>query len=563
MRRLALALTAAATLGAAPAVGHAVVAGVNGPIVFTSGRGGAPGNDDNAKIWMTGSELGGGAIQLTTGSTRHSHPAWSPDRTKVAYARSRAGAGARDIYVRDLITGNELQLTNTMAEDEDRPAWSPDGTEIAYGQAPNDTFGTPRDIFIRPSTGGAPRNLAILSVASEDKPVWSPDGQFIYYARDTVPSTNADIVRELADNTSPNPIPVVASSANEWQPNLSPDGSRLCYSLGGMSDSGMSGVDVYTADADGLDSNVDGFATSTTQGEFNCVWSPDGSKILFVRGVFTGGDLVVAPYPGPGGAQEVPGVNVDSHFDGNPDWINNPVPVCANENAAVGFNGFVRISLSCSDDPDPPSFQPNPPDLALATGPSNGTLGGISDDRSVIYTPNANFQGTDSFTFTGADGTSTTAPATISITVAGPGADTAAPVITRVRVSRRRWRRGPGLPAEVSARVGTRISWRLSEAARTTLTFQRARPGRRVGGRCRPATRARRARPRCKRFVRVRPALRVPNADTGSNAIRFQGRLTRRKRLGLGTYRVLVGATDAAGNRARRRTSRTFRIVAR
>jgi hypothetical protein len=147
--------------------------------------------------------------------------------------------------------------------------------------------------------------------------------------------------------------------------------------------------------------------------------------------------------------------------------------------------------------------------------------------------------------------------------VAGPGADTAVPVITGVRVSRRRWRRGPGLPAEVSARVGTRISWRLSEAARTTLTFQRARPGRRVGGRCRPATRARRARPRCRRFVRVRPALRRPDATAGLNTIRFQGRLTRRKRLGLGTYRVLVGATDAAGNVARRRTSRTFRIVAR
>ncbi len=540
MRRLALALLTISAVGAFPAAAGAVIAGPNGPIVFTSGRGGAANNDNNAKIWMVGSEFGGGATQLTFGDTRHSHPAWSPDRTKVAYARSVTGAGARDIYVRDLITGNELQLTNTATEDEDRPTWSPDGSEIAYGQAANATPGTQRDIFIRPSGGGAPRDLAVASTLDEDRPVWSPDGQFIYYARDTVPFANADIYRERADNSDGTiPTPIVADTANEWQPNLSPDGSKLCYSRGGMADSGMNGVDVYTADADGLNQNIQPFATSTTKGEYNCVWAPDGTKIAHVRGVFSGGELVVAPYPG-GGPPDVV-ANVDAHFDGNPDWTRNPPPACSNGNASVGFNGFVRVPLNCTDDLDPPFFQPPELELAIATGPANGTLSGILEDKSVIYTPNANFQGTDTFSFTGNDQKTISPPATITVNVGPAPPDTRDPVITDVSVFPRRWRRGIRLP-KFSARVGTRIRWRLDEPARVTLTFQRKRGG---------------------RFVRVRPSLTRRNAKAGLNTLRFQGRLNRRKRLPLGTYRVVIGAVDAAGNRATSKRSRTFRIVAR
>jgi hypothetical protein len=447
-----------------------------------------------------------------------------------------SGAGARDIYVRDLTTGFELQLTDTPTEDEDRPTWSPDGSEIAYGHAV--TVGGQRDIFIRPSGGGARRNLAISGSFDEDRPVWSPDGQFIYYAIEAVPS-NADIVKELADNSSPNFIPVVNTSAHEWQPNLSPDGSKLCYSRGRMADAGADGVDVYTADADGLNANIQGFATSTTKGEFNCVWSPDGTKIVHVRGVFSGGELVVAPYPGPGPTDVV--ADVAAHFDGNPDWTRNPPPACANGNASVAFNGFVRIPLNCTDALDPPTFQPPELELAIATAPAHGTLSGIQEDRSVFYTPNPNFQGTDTFSFTGNDQKTVSPPATITVTVAPPGPDVTPANITDVSVRPRRWRRGSSLPS-FSASKGTRIRWTLSEPARVTLSFRRKRGA---------------------RFVRVRPSLTRSNARAGVNTLRFQGRLNRRTRLRLGTYRVVIGAVDAAGNRSTSKRSGAFRIVAR
>jgi len=57
-------------------------------------------------------------------------------------------------------------------------------------------------------------------------------------------------------------------------------------------------------------------------------------------------------------------------------------------------------------------------------GPTNGTLG-VNADGSFTYTPDANFNGTDSFTYRASDGTLTSAPTTVTITV---DADDDAPV---------------------------------------------------------------------------------------------------------------------------------------
>ncbi len=51
----------------------------------------------------------------------------------------------------------------------------------------------------------------------------------------------------------------------------------------------------------------------------------------------------------------------------------------------------------------------------VATQPAHGTLSGTAPD--LIYTPDADFNGTDGFTYTVSDGRFTSAPATVSITV--------------------------------------------------------------------------------------------------------------------------------------------------
>jgi hypothetical protein len=130
-------------------------------------------------------------------------------------------------------------------------------------------------------------------------------------------------------------------------------------------------------------------------------------------------------------------------------------------------------------------------------------------------------------------------------------ADTTRPVVGRLRIRPARFRKGRLLPrAARKVRTGTTIRLRLSEAARLRLTFARVRPGRRVRGRCRKQTRRNRGRPRCRRYTRVRGAISPPGRQ-GANRIRFQGRLNRRRGLRPGRYRLVVRATDSAGNRSR------------
>jgi Tol biopolymer transport system component len=555
-------------MGATPAAAS-VLPGPNGPLVFTSGRddGTTVLSDNHAQIWFLNAP-GGGASRLTSLSlSHHRHASWSPDRTKIAYARGPDDGnpfdGPWDIYVDDLSdpTSAPVNITNTLSLNEDRPSWSPDGTRIAYAK---ESAATMWDIVTKAPSAAAPETTVAEDASAGagssgqfSRPQWSADGQSIFYGKIISPSPqDYDIYRAAAngsDHILGGTAVVSGTTENDYQPAMSADGTKLCFTR----QDATNGKDVLIVPSEG------GLAVPllVTNGvnEYECAWSPDGTKIAFVRGAFGAGEILMKSLDVSGTVDTV--TDVAGRFDGNPEWTRNPPPTCSNGNASVAFNGFVKIPLSCADDRDPPIYEDNPPELQIASGPLNGTLGGIQPDRSVIYTPKANFQGTDSFTFTGNDQTTTSAPASVTVTVGGPGSDVTPADITALSVFPRRWRRGSELPS-FSASLGMRVRWQLSEAARVTITFQRARLGRRVGGRCLPPTRARRGRPRCTRFVRA-GRLSRPNAKAGVNTLRFQGQLTRSRRLRLGAYRLVVGAVDAAGNRSKSRTSRTFRIVAR
>ena len=97
--------------------------------------------------------------------------------------------------------------------------------------------------------------------------------------------------------------------------------------------------------------------------------------------------------------------------------------------------------------------------------------------------------------------------------------------------------------------MGTSITFGLSEAARVTLAFARPnQPGRRVGGRCVAASRRNRARRACTRSV---PAGTLGVGGTsGTNRLRFQGVLSRRKSLRPGRYLLTITARAFAGGRS-------------
>jgi len=96
----------------------------------------------------------------------------------------------------------------------------------------------------------------------------------------------------------------------------------------------------------------------------------------------------------------------------------NDAPTADDKSVSTDEDTAAPITLSGSDvDGDPLTFDVSQPDHGVVTG--SGT--------ARIYTPEANYNGPDSFTYTANDGTSDSAPATVSITV-GPVNDT--PVAT-------------------------------------------------------------------------------------------------------------------------------------
>ena len=112
-------------------------------------------------------------------------------------------------------------------------------------------------------------------------------------------------------------------------------------------------------------------------------------------------------------------------------------------------------------------------------------------------------------------------------------------------------------PVAAVVRRGTTFRFRLSEAARVVFAIQRARPGRRVRGRCVRLTQANRRRPKCTRFVATRRF--AVTAAAGLNAKKFSGRIGRRA-LRPGRYRATLTATDAAGNKSAAKRL-NFRVV--
>ncbi|HET9198837.1 MAG TPA: Ig-like domain-containing protein [Solirubrobacterales bacterium] len=535
-------------LGALPAAASATfIPGPNGKLTFASGRGNsevpspADGDDSKAKIWVSDYPFGT-PVQVTTlpANTQHRHPNWSPDHTRIVYAAGVAFSGTYALWIVDLRDGSQEQFV-PAAEKQDRPSWSPDGETIAYGSL--------GDLWVKGvAPGSTAVNLTETAGVTEERPVWSPDGNTLYYNRGA--AGDRDLYKLSPVSPGSSQIPIEIGATDDWQPALSPDGDTLCFLRGAQSDA----ADLYTIGVDG--GTAQPFSTTGGLGDLNCVWSPDGTKILYTLGAFAAGDLITRNVNGTSPSL-LSGMNVAKHFEGNADWATNFRPTCESKSAAIPVNGFTAIELDCTD-PDSGAGKEAPhaedigdPFLEVVSQPAHGTLSGLSD-RRVIYTPNKDFKGTDSFTYTGSDSVSDANPAKVTIQVGQeqqPAVDTTPPKITNVRVSAKRWLLGSRLASASRLPSGTTISFGLDEAARATVAFQRAQPGRRVGRKCAKPTAANRDRKACVRYVSA-GELPAFAANPGANRVKFQGSLSRRKSLAPGTYRVVVRARDAAGNAA-------------
>jgi hypothetical protein len=549
-------------LAAMPAAAAATsLPGPNGKIVFASGRGNsevpspADFNDNAARIWVA-DYPSGTPVQVTTqpagAEVQHRHPNWSPDHTRIVYAAGKPFTGPFALWIVDLRTGEQTEFVGA-APGQDRPTWSPDGSRIAYGRE--------GDIWVKGVAPGSEPVQITNTAPVDERPVWSPDGNTLYFNRGVEGNRGIYKVSPVAPGGAVEAV--IDTASDEWQPAVNPSGTRLCYLSGPKND----GATLRTVNVNGTGDTL--FRDDATLGDLNCVWSPDGKRILYSEGAFGSGELRTLDING-GSFEALNGMSVAKHFDGNADWATNFSPKCDNKSFNVGVNGFITVALSCTD-PDagagaepPRAVSLEDEALEIVAPPAHGSIGGLSNGK-VVYTPPKDFKGTDTFTYTGSDGVSNAPPATVTLQVGagggGGGQDKTPPGVSNIKISAKRWRLGKGLAKISVLPIGTTISFKLSEAATAAVSFQRATPGRKVGKSCVKQTAQNRTKKSCTRYVNA-GSLKPLGAKAGQNKVRFQGRLSKSRSLSPSAYRVVVGATDAAGNSSKPKNGPSFTIVA-
>lgn len=121
--------------------------------------------------------------------------------------------------------------------------------------------------------------------------------------------------------------------------------------------------------------------------------------------------------------------------------VNDP-PVAVNDTATTAAGTAVIISVLANDS-DVDSVTRT---VSAVTQPTNGVVVINAGNTGVTYTPNADFSGTDTFTYTVSDGQGGSAQALVTVTVTSDGAIDAITVTrAEVRVAQNRWRiRGTG-----------------------------------------------------------------------------------------------------------------------
>jgi hypothetical protein len=165
---------------------------------------------------------------------------------------------------------------------------------------------------------------------------------------------------------------------------------------------------------------------------------------------------------------------------------------------------------------------------------------------------------TFSVTATASDGVTATRTATYTVNPPTP-----VPALGKIRVSNKTFRRGSILATLASEHhahkppVGTTFTFTLNTAATVELTFTQRVSGRKSGGKCVKQTKRNKHKHACKRTTTA-GALEL-TGHAGTDAIAFQGILSKHHKLNPGTYRLAMVATDATGH-SKARTAK-FTIV--
>ncbi len=247
------------------------------------------------------------AVQPPGDRERGEHePSWSPDSSTVAFVSDAGRKGQGQVWVASAAGRDARRLTEVKGYVA-RPSWSPDGSAIAFLTVPGGAGGGPlqphaartgvieqaidnqRVAVVDVKTGSvrlvSPADLHVFEFD------WSPDGRA--FAVTASPGPGDDNWWEarlyVVDRVSATAREVYRPPSQIADPRWSPDGNRIAFIGGLMSDEGATGGDLTIVPAEG------GAAEDQTAGRRSSAswlrWvSP--SRILFTE--YVGGASAIA-----------------------------------------------------------------------------------------------------------------------------------------------------------------------------------------------------------------------------------------------------------------------------
>jgi Tol biopolymer transport system component/DNA-binding winged helix-turn-helix (wHTH) protein len=170
-------------------------------------------------------------VPFTSYPGTQTQPAFSPDGNQIAFVWNHGKDDNQGIYIKMMGNETPLQVTSNSAKDFS-PTWSPDGRSLAFLRYSEED----RGIYIVPALGGAARKVFTPAGKIEWERgalSWSPDGRHLIFP-DGKSSTSPSSIYSL-DLTTATARPVTRpplSWDGDASPAFSPDGSRIAFVRG-------------------------------------------------------------------------------------------------------------------------------------------------------------------------------------------------------------------------------------------------------------------------------------------------------------------------------------------